>query len=142
MCDFLRSYAPGFIFSTALPPAIAAGARASIRHVKQSPELRERHQDRAQRLKRRLQEAELPVMPSPSHVVPVLVGDARLCKQASDELLERHCIYVQPINYPTVPRGAERLRLTPSPQHSDADIEALVAALREIWGRLPIRRVA
>jgi 5-aminolevulinate synthase len=142
MCDFLRSYAPGFIFSTALPPAIAAGARASISHVKRSPELRERHQERAQRLKRRLREAELPVMPSPSHVVPVLVGDARLCKQASDELLERHRIYVQPINYPTVPRGAERLRLTPSPQHSDGDIEALVAALREIWGRLPIRRVA
>jgi 5-aminolevulinate synthase len=142
MCDFLRSYAPGFIFSSALPPAVAAGARASIRHVKQSSELRERHQERAARLKRRLLEAELPVMPSPSHVVPVLVGDARLCKQASDELLEHHHIYVQPINYPTVPRGAERLRLTPSPQHSDGDIEALVAALREIWGRLPIRRVA
>jgi 5-aminolevulinate synthase len=142
LVDFLRSCAPGFIFTTSLPPAIAAGAIASIRHVRSTPQLRERHQERAQRLKRRLLEAELPVMPSPSHVVPVLVGDARLCKQASDDLLERHRIYVQPINYPTVPRGSERLRLTPSPQHSDDDIERLVAALRDVWSRLPIRRVA
>jgi 5-aminolevulinate synthase len=140
--DFLRSFAPGFIFTTSLPPAIAAGAVASIRHVRATPALRDRHQERAQRLKRRLLEAELPVMSSPSHVVPVLVGDARLCKQASDDLLERHRIYVQPINYPTVPRGTERLRLTPSPQHSDDDIERLVAALRDVWSRLPIRRVA
>jgi 5-aminolevulinate synthase len=142
LCDFIRSYASGFIFTSALPPAIAAGAAASIRHVKATPELRTRHQERAARLKRRLREAQLPVMPSPSHVVPVLVGDARLCKSASDELLDRHGIYVQPINYPTVPRGGERLRLTPSPQHSDADIERLVAALGEVWSRLPIRRVA
>ena len=142
LCDFIRSYASGFIFTSALPPAIAAGAAASIRHVKATPELRTRHQERAARLKRRLREAQLPVMPSPSHVVPVLVGDARLCKTASDELLDRHGIYVQPINYPTVPRGGERLRLTPSPQHSDADIERLVAALGEVWSRLPIRRVA
>src|SRR6185437_12090428 len=104
LCDFIRSYASGFIFTSALPPAIAAGAAASIRHVKATPELRTRHQERAARLKRRLREAQLPVMPSPSHVVPVLVGDARLCKTASDELLDRHGIYVQPINYPTVPR--------------------------------------
>ncbi|HZB92407.1 MAG TPA: 5-aminolevulinate synthase [Stellaceae bacterium] len=142
MIDFIRSFAPGFIFTTSLPPAIAAGAIASIRHVRADNALRERHQERAARLKRRLLEASLPVMPSPSHVVPVLVGDARLCKEASDYLLERHRIYVQPINYPTVPRGAERLRLTPSPQHSDADIERLVAALADIWSRLPIRRVA
>ena len=142
LIDFIRSFAAGFIFTTSLPPAIAAGAIASIRHVRAGTALRERHQERAARLKRRLLEADLPVMASPSHVVPVLVGDARLCKQASDDLLERHRIYVQPINYPTVPRGAERLRLTPSPQHSDEDIERLVAALGDVWARLPIRRVA
>jgi 5-aminolevulinate synthase len=142
MVDFIRSFAAGFIFTTSLPPAIAAGAVASIRHVRADNGLRERHQERAARLKRRLLEANLPVMPSPSHVVPVLVGDARLCKQASDDLLERHRIYVQPINYPTVPRGAERLRLTPSPQHSDDDIDRLVLALSDVWARLPIRRVA
>ncbi len=142
LIDFIRSFAAGFIFTTSLPPAIAAGAVASIRHVRANNALRERHQERAARLKRRLLEAELPVMSSPSHVVPVLVGDARLCKQASDDLLERHRIYVQPINYPTVPRGTERLRLTPSPQHSDEDIERLVAGLVDVWARLPIRRVA
>lgn len=142
MVDFLRSYAPGFIFTSSLPPSICAGAIASIRTVKAATEMRVRHQDRAALLKRRLAEANLPVMPSPSHVVPVLVGDARLCKDASDELMERHRIYVQPINFPTVPHGTERLRLTPTPQHSDADIEALVAALCDVWSRLPIRRVA
>ncbi len=142
MVDFLRSHAPGFIFTTSLPPAICAGAVASIRHVRGASELRARHQERAALLKRRLKEANLPVMPSPSHVVPVLVGDARLCKEASDDLLARHNIYVQPINYPTVPHGGERLRLTPTPQHSDADIDRLVGALSDVWSRLPIRRVA
>jgi 5-aminolevulinate synthase len=142
MVDFVRSFASGFIFTSALPPAVAAGAVASIRHVKQAADLRARHQERAARLRQRLGEAGLPVMPSESHIVPVFVGDAALCKAASDDLLDRHKIYVQPINYPTVPRGTERLRFTPTPQHSDADIEHLVAALRDVFARLPIRQVA
>ena len=136
ICDAIRSYAPGFIFTTSLAPAIAAGAVASIRHLKASPVERERHQDRVGTLKGRLKAAGLPVMDNPSHIVPLLVGDPVLCKQMTDALLDRFGIYVQPINYPTVPRGTERLRLTPSPQHSDADIERLVGALRVLWSEM------
>jgi 5-aminolevulinate synthase len=136
MVDFVRSCGSGFIFSTSLPPAIAAGALASVRYVSGSSELRVRHQERAAALKRRLGAAGLPVMPSVTHIVPVFVGDAALCKQASDLLMERHSIYVQPINYPTVARGTERLRITPTPLHDDAAMDRLVAALSDVWATL------
>jgi 5-aminolevulinate synthase len=136
LCDAIRSYAPGFIFTTSLAPAIAAGAVASIRHLKASGAERERHQERVRALKGRLKRAGLPVMDNPSHIVPILVGDPVLTKRITDALLERFAIYVQPINYPTVPRGTERLRLTPTPQHSDADIDRLAAALTTLWTEL------
>jgi 5-aminolevulinate synthase len=142
MCDFVRSFASGFIFSTALPPAIAAGAIASIRHLKSSGSERERHRDRVARVRRRLDEVGVPHIDNNSHIVPVMVGDPVLCKQISDRLLNEYNVYVQPINYPTVPRGTERLRFTPSPLHSDADIEHLVSALASIWAELSLRRAA
>ena len=142
MVDYIRSHASGFIFTTSLPPAIAAGARASIRHVKTADALRRRHQERAQALKTRLRAARLPLMPSPSHIVPVFVGDAARCKQVTDSLLERHRIYVQPINYPTVPKGTERLRLTPTPLHDDAAMDRLVAALQDVWSLLDLKFAA
>jgi 5-aminolevulinate synthase len=142
MCDFVRSFASGFIFSSSLPPPVAAGALAAIHHLKQSNIERERHQDRVAALRRGLDEAGIPHLPNPSHIVPVMVGDPVLCKTVSDELLERFDIYVQPINYPTVPRGTERLRITPSPLHSDADIDHLVEGLSAIWGRVGLQRAA
>jgi 5-aminolevulinate synthase len=136
MIDAVRSYAPGFIFTTALPPAICAAAIAAIRHLKVSHWERERHQDRAARTKAVLNAAGLPVMPSDTHIVPVLVGDPENCKAASDRLLADFGIYIQPINYPTVPRGMERLRITPSPYHDDGLIDRLAAALVDVWDAL------
>jgi 5-aminolevulinate synthase len=134
--DAIRSYAPGFIFTTALPPAICSAATAAIRHLKSSQWERDRHQDRAARLKAILNAAGLPVMVSDTHIVPVFVGDPERCKQACDLLLEDHGIYIQPINYPTVPKGAERLRITPSPYHEDALIDHLAEALVQVWEKL------
>lgn len=133
ICDFIRSFASGFIFSSALPPAVAAGALASVRLLKNHSAARDRQQDRVARLRRRLDENGVPHLANDSHIVPVMVRDAVLCKQVSDILLDRYGIYIQPINHPTVARGAERLRITPAPHHSDEDIECLVYALRKIW---------
>jgi len=138
--DAVRSYAPGFIFTTALPPAICAAATAAIRHLKTSSWERERHQDRAARVKAVLNAAGLPVMGSTTHIVPLFVGDAEKCKQASDLLLSEHGIYIQPINYPTVARGEERLRITPSPYHDDHLIDHLAEALVDVWERLDLPR--
>ena len=138
LCDFVRSFASAFIFTTALPPAVAAGALASVRHLKTSQSERDRHQERAATVKRRLAEAGLPVMESESHIVPVLVGDPVRCKQVTDALMARHGIYVQPINYPTVARGTERLRLTPGPLHSDQQVDQLIDALCRIWLELEL----
>lgn len=142
LCDFVRSFASGFIFTSSLPPAVAAGATASVRHLKSSSAERERHQDRVSKLRLRLDAAGVPHLNNPSHIVPVMVGDPVLCKQISDVLLDRYAIYVQPINYPTVPRGTERLRITPSPLHTDADIDHLVASLSSIWAQLGLAHAA
>lgn len=142
LVDFVRSNGAGFIFTTALPPALAAGALASLRIVAADNEMRIRHQERAATLKRRLREAGIPMLPSVSHIVPVLIGNARLCKRASDTLLADHQIYVQPINYPTVPRGTERLRLTPTPLHDDAAMDRLVEALQAVWAQLQLEVAA
>jgi 5-aminolevulinate synthase len=137
-CDAIRSYAAGFIFTTSLAPAIAAGALASIRHLKVSEIERARHQERARTLKARLTARGLPVMDNPSHIVPVMVGDPVRCKAVTDALMEHYGIYVQPINYPTVARGTERIRLTPTPLHKDEHIDWLVTALSAMWARCPL----
>ncbi len=142
LIDFVRSFGNGFIFTTSMPPSVAAGALASVKYVRDAQHLRDKHQERAATLKAKLGKAGIPVMPSVSHIVPVLVGDPRLCKLASDALMDRFNIYVQPINYPTVARGTERLRITPTPQHTDAMMDDLVAALVDIWGDLSLKWAA
>ncbi|GJE28551.1 5-aminolevulinate synthase [Methylobacterium organophilum] len=142
LCDFVRSFASGFIFTTSLPPAVAAGAAASIRHLKESEAERARHRDRVSRVRAALDAAGIPTLPNRSHIVPVMVCDPVLCKAISDTLLDEFGIYVQPINYPTVARGTERLRITPSPLHSDEDIDHLVDALSTIWRRIGLRQEA
>ena len=140
VCDAVRSFAPGFIFTTALPPAVAAAAQAAIRHLKGSTAERALQQQQVARAKAAIAAAGLPMLPSASHIVPVWIGDPERCRLASDRLLDRHGLYIQPINYPTVPRGSERLRITPTPYHDDGMIAALVAALTETWEALSLPR--
>jgi 5-aminolevulinate synthase len=142
LCDFVRSFASGFIFTTALPPAVAAAARASIRHLKESSTERRQLHQRVALVRRGLDAAGIPHLDNPSHIVPVMVGDPVLCRNISDRLLEQFGIYVQPINYPTVPRGTERLRITPSPLHREVDIDHLVGALAAIWSEIQLRPAA
>ena len=141
LCDFVRSFASGFIFTTALPPAIAAGAAASVRHLKSSAKERDLQKARVAQVRERLDEVGIPHLPNPSHIIPVMVGDPVKCKFISDTLLEEFGIYIQPINYPTVPKGTERLRITPSPVHSAEDIDHLIGALSELWQRCQIARM-
>jgi 5-aminolevulinate synthase len=140
LVDFVRSFASGFIFSTALPPTLAAGAAASIKHLKASGQERVRHQNRVAAVRRKLDSAGIPHLKNPSHIVPVMVGDAAKCKFLSDILLDQFGIYIQPINYPTVAKGTERLRITPTPLHSDTDIDHLVKALESLWARCALSR--
>ena len=142
LCDFIRSYGEGFIFSTSLPPSVASGALASVKYVKKHNELREKLFERSLELKKRFKNAGIPIMETNTHIVPVLVGDPKLCKLASDELLFEHKVYVQPINYPTVPRGTERLRFTPTPLHNDELMDKLVDALKTVWHKLGLKEAA
>jgi 5-aminolevulinate synthase len=142
LCDFIRSFASGFIFTTALPPLVAAGALAAIEALADADGLRARHQDRVARVRAALDAEGVPHYANPSHIVPVIVGDPVKCRAMTDLLLDAFGIYVQPINYPTVPKGTERLRITPSPLHSDADIAHLARALGEVWSAFQLRRAA
>ena len=141
LIDFVRSFSSGFIFTTALPPALAAGAAASIMHLKESQEERALHQSNVAKVRKGLERAGIPYMPNPSHIVPVMVGNAAKCKWISDVMLETYGIYVQPINYPTVPVKTERLRITPTPAHTDADIKHLVASLSDLWSQCALARM-
>ena len=138
LCDAIRSFAPGFIFTSSLAPAVVAGALASIRHLKASSVERASHQERTATLKSMLAAVKLPVMENPSHIVPILVGNPVHCKAVTDNLLEKNGIYIQPINYPTVPKGTERMRLTPSPVHTDEQMKNLVDALASLWAACPV----
>ncbi len=140
LCDYVRSHASGFIFSSALPPAVAAGATAAIRHLKTSEFERAHLRNRVTKVKAALDKAGIPHMGNDSHIIPVMVGDAHKCKWISDYLLDHHGLYIQPINYPTVARGTERLRITPTPNHSDADIELLIKALDGLWQQCALAR--
>ena len=140
LVDFIRSFASGFIFTTALPPHVAAGALASVRHLKESEIERAAHRDRVRKVRARLDAIGIPTLPNPSHIVPVMVGDAAKCKWISDLLLDEHGVYVQPINYPTVPKKTERLRITPTPLHTDADIDHLAKALSSLWTQCALAR--
>ena len=140
MCDAVRSYAPGFIFTTSLPPAVAAGAAASVAYLKTAPELREKHQEQARALKLRLKGMGLPIIDHGSHIVPVMVGDPVHTKALSDMLLDQFGIYAQPINFPTVPRGTERLRFTPSPVHGPDEMDQLVNAMDQLWSHCALNR--
>ena len=140
LCDFIRSFASGFIFTTALPPAVAAAARASIQHLKQSDQERNRQQEQVAKLRAMLDREGIPHMENPSHIIPVMIGDPVKTKMISDYLMDQYGIYVQPINYPTVAKGTERLRITPSPLHTDDDLAYLVRALSELWGQCALSR--
>ncbi|MEP4431052.1 MAG: aminotransferase class I/II-fold pyridoxal phosphate-dependent enzyme, partial [Hyphomicrobiales bacterium] len=140
LCDFVRSFASGFIFTTAIPPALAAGAVASIKYLKESQVERAHHKERVATLRAKLDAKGIPHMPNPSHIVPVMVGNASKCKWISDLLLDNYGIYVQPINYPTVPEGTERLRFTPTPFHTDDDMDRLVGALSDLWSQCALSR--
>ncbi|WP_412555846.1 5-aminolevulinate synthase [Shimia sp. MIT1388] len=141
LCDFVRSFASGFIFTTALPPAVAAGARASVQHLKASNVERDSQKERVAKVRAGLDSLGIPHIPNPSHIIPVMVGDPVKCKFISDTLMRDYGVYIQPINYPTVPKGTERLRITPSPVHSDADIDHLLEALEALWSQCEVARV-
>ncbi len=140
--DFIRSYSPGFIFTTSIPPAIASGAIASIRYVKDNQQLRDKLKEKCLLIKEKLLAANIPFLKTKSHIIPIIIGDTKLCKKAADELLEKHKVYLQPINYPTVPRGKERLRITPSPLHTDQMIDELINALKFTWKKLKLKKAA